>query len=290
MKSRLRAPLVVCLTFLLLNSGTRCWAQELEIPQAQIGWEVLIGAELRLVKLPSETAPALPSWVPHGHGSGNPDSMPSSDDSESALAERMKLTLEQAIQIVNGYLPQDLEGDFKLWIFQDIPYAAKTLNPQLILSADLLKSRNWERLPFVLAHEIHHLALMRTGFLKAHRSARANILAGLLTEGIATWLSYASGLFPELDQILQEPQQLKASFHQIRRALDSAEDVAPGRLDELYGQNKWGYYVGCWMIQQIEERFGREAWLALLSKSPEEANEELVQLYLGTNPPAEYRF
>ena len=90
--------------------------------------------------------------------------MPSSSDSESALAERMKLSLEQAIHIVNGYLPQDLEGDFKLWIFQDIPYAAKTLSPQLILSADVLNSKNWERLPFVLAHEIHHLALMRTGF------------------------------------------------------------------------------------------------------------------------------
>ncbi len=216
--------------------------------------------------------------------------MPSSSDSEPALAERMQHTLEQAIQIVNRYLPQDLEGYFQLWIFKDIPYAAKTLNPQLILSADVLRPGNWERLPFVLAHEIHHLALMRTGFLKAHPSARASILAGLLTEGIATWLSYASGLFPELDQILQEPQQLEASFDQIRGALDSAKNDAPSRLDDLYGQNKWGYFVGCWMIQQIEERFGREAWLALLSKSPEEASEELVQLYLGTNPPAEYRF
>ncbi len=290
MKPSLQLASVAILTLVLLNSWTRCWAQELETPQAQIGWKVLIGKELRLVKLPPETAPALPSWVAHGQRSGSPGSMLSSSDSESALAERIKLTLEQAIQIVNDYLPQDLEGDFKLWIFQDIPYAAKTLNPQLILSADVLNSRNWDRLPFVLAHEIHHLALMRTGFLTAHPSARASILAGLLTEGIATWLSYASGLFPELDQILQEPQQLRASFHQIRQALDRAEDHAPARLDDLYGQNKWGYYVGCWMIQQIEERFGREAWLALLSKSPEEANEELVQLYLGTNPPAEYRF
>lgn len=290
MKSSLPIASVGFLTLVLLSSWTRCWAQELETPQAQIGWKVLIGEEIRLVKLPAETAPALPPWAPHGQRSGSLDSMPSTSDSESALEERMKVTLEQAIQIVNRYLVQDLEGDFKLWIFQDIPYAAKTLNPQLILSADVLKSRNWERLPFVLAHEIHHLALMRTGFLKAHPSARASILAGLLTEGIATWLSYASGLFPELDQILQEPQQLKASFQQIRQALDRVEDDAPARLDDLYGQNKWGYYVGCWMIQQIEERFGREAWLALLSKPPEEANEELVQLYLGTNPPAEYRF
>lgn len=290
MKPLFRIASVGSLTLLLLNSWTICWAQELETPQAQIGWKVLIGAELVLVKLPPETAPVLPSWVPHGERSGSPDSMPSSSDSESALAERMKLSLEQAIHIVNGYLPQDLEGDFKLWIFQDIPYAAKTLSPQLILSADVLNSKNWERLPFVLAHEIHHLALMRTGFLKAHPSARASILAGLLTEGVATWLSYASGLFPELDQILQEPQQLQAAFHRIQRALDEAADDAPARLDDLYGQNKWGYYVGCRMIQQIEERFGREAWLALLSKSSEEANEELVQLYLDTSPPAEYRF
>ena len=125
--------------------------------------------------------------------------------------------------------------------------------------------------------------------MKSHPSTQTRILAGLLTEGIATWLSFSSGLFPELDQIIQEPQQLKTSFGQIRSALNRSAD-AQAPEEDLYQQNKWGYYVGCWMIQQIEERFGREAWLALLNKSAEEAAQELVTLYLRTNPPAEYRF
>ncbi len=248
-----------------------------------------MGEELRLIELPSKAAPLLPAWPAHGHRNSNDLSILFSSDSEGALTERMKPILERAIHIVNAYLPQDVEGNFQLWIFKNIPYAAKTLNPQLILSAEVLSPENGERLPFVIAHEIHHLALMRAGFLKSHPSVQIRILAGLLTEGIATWLSFSSGLFPELDQIIQEPQQLKTSFGQIRRALSrSADAQTPG--DDLYQQNKWGYYVGCWMIQQIEERFGRDAWLVLLNKSPEEAAQELVTLYLRTNPPAEYRF
>ncbi len=206
------------------------------------------------------------------------------------VTERMKQSLEGAIQIANDYLPQDVQGNFQLWIFENIPYAAKTVNPQLILSAEVLSPENGERLPFVIAHEIHHLALMRIGFSKSHASVQTRILAGLLTEGIATWLSLSSGLFPELDQIIQEPQQLRASFGQVRHALNRSAGDVQAHTDDLYRQNKWGYYVGCWMIQQIEERFGREAWLGLLNKSPEEAAQELVTLYLRTNPPSEYRF
>jgi hypothetical protein len=201
----------------------------------------------------------------------------------------MKPILERAIDIVNGYLPAEVEGNFQLWIFNNVPYAAKTLNPQLILSAQLLSSKNEERLPFVIAHEMHHLALMRAGFLESHASVQTRILTGLLTEGIATWLSFRSGLFPELGQIIQQPQQLRASFGQIQSALSRSADVQDHE-DDLFQQNKWGYYVGCWMIQQIEESFGRKAWLALLNKSPEEAAQEMVTLYLRTNPPADYRF
>jgi hypothetical protein len=276
------------LTLVLFSSGTRCLAQELQRPQALMGWEILMGEELRLIELPSKAAPMLPSWPVHGQRNSHDLSTLFSSD-EGTLTEQMKPILERAIHIVKGYLPQDLEGDFQLWIFKNIPYAAKTLNPQLILSAEVLSSENRERLPFVIAHEIHHLALMRTGLLKSHPSAQTQILSGLLTEGIATFLSISSGLFPELDQIIQEPQQLRASFGQIRSALShSANAQAPG--DDLFQQNKWGYYVGCWMIQQIEGRFGREAWLVLLNKSPEQAAQELVTLYLSTNPPAEYRF
>ncbi len=277
------------MTLVLLSSGTRCLAQELQKPQALIGWEISMGEELRLVELPSKAAPLLPAWPIHGHRNPKGHSTLFSSDSEDTLTERVKPILERAIHIVKGYLPQDVEGNFQLWIFKNIPYAAKTLNPQLILSAEVLSPENRERLPFVIAHELHHLALMRAGLLKSHSSAHTRILAGLLTEGIATWLSFSSGLFPELDQILQEPQQLKTSFGQIRSALNRSAD-AQAPEDDLYQQNKWGYYVGCWMIQQIEERFGREAWLALLNKSAEEAAQELVTLYLSTNPPAEYRF
>ncbi len=275
---------------MLFTSGSSCRAQELQTPQALMGWEVLMGAKLRLVELPSKAAPTLPAWPTHGHRNPDDHSVPSSSDSEPALKERMKQILEGAIHIVNGYLPQDVEGNFQLWIFKDIPHAAKTLNPQLILSAEVLSPENVERLPFVIAHEMHHLALMRSGFSKSHASVQTRILAGLLTEGMATWLSFSSGLFPELDQIIQEPQQLKTSFSQIRHALNRSAGDVQTHEDDLYQHNKWGYYVGCWMIQQIEERFGREAWLVLLNKSPEEAAQELVTLYLRTNPPSEYRF
>ena len=277
------------LTLVLLSSGTRSLAQELQRPQALVGWEILMGAELRLIELPSKAAPLLPAWPIHGNRNPKGHSTLFSSGSEGTLTEQMKPILERALHIVEGYLPQNLEGNFQLWIFKNVPYAAKTLNPQLILSAQVLGPENRERLPFVIAHEIHHLALMRTGLLKSHPSAQTQILAGLLTEGIATFLSISSGLFPELDQIIQEPQQLKTSFGQIRSALShSADAQAPG--DDLFQQNKWGYYVGCWMIQQIEGRFGREAWLVLLNKTAEEAAQELVTLYLRTNPPAEYRF
>ena len=289
MKPFLHIASVGVLTLVLLSPGSRCLAQELQRPQALVGWEISMGQELRLVELPTKAAPLLPAWPIHGNRNPKGHSTLFSSDSEGALTERMKPMLERAIHIVKGYLPQDLEGTFQLWIFKNIPYAAKTLNPQLILSAEVLSPENRERLPFVIAHEIHHLVLMRAGLLKSHPSAQTRILAGLLTEGIATWLSFSSGLFPELDQIIQEPQQLKTSFGQIRSALNRSADAQTPE-DDLYQQNKWGYYVGCWMIQQIEERFGREAWLVLLNESPEKAAQELVTLYLRTNPPAEYRF
>ncbi len=135
-----------------------------------------MGEELRLVKLPSKAAPLLPVWPAHGHRNSNDLSTLPSSDSEGALTERMKPILERAIQIVKGYLPQDVEGNFQLWIFKDIPYAAKTLNPQLIFSADVLSPEYGDRLPFVIAHELHHLALMRAGFLKSHPYVKTRIV------------------------------------------------------------------------------------------------------------------
>ena len=248
-----------------------------------------MGSELQLVALPREAAPALPRWITHGPEPHTPDSIRSSPP-EPVLRERMKGAVEKAVEVVSDYLPDDFDHDFQLWIFREVPYAAKTLDPHLIISARIIQSEDWKRLPFVMAHEIHHLALMKSGWLHSGLSSRASLLAGLLTEGTATWLSVESRLFPELDQILQDPQQLKASFDRVSQALERANKDSPDSGDDLYQQNKWGYYVGCWMIQQIEKQFGREAWLELLEMSLEEAGQKLIELYLLTDPPPEYRF
>ena len=264
-------------------------AQDYLTPQARLGWKVVMGNELQLVALPGEAAPALPRWRAHGTESEAPDSTGSSP-SRSVLEGRIKGALGRAVEIVNRYLPNPFDHDFQLWIFREVPYAAKTLDPHLIVSDGLIQSDDWERLPFVLAHEIHHLALMKSGWLHPGVSARAGLLAGLLTEGTATWLSVESRLFPEMDQILEDRQQLAASFDRVRQALGKADRGLSDSGDDLYQQNKWGYYAGCWMIQRIEERFGRKAWLQLLLMPLEEASEEMIRLYLLTDPPPEYRF
>ncbi len=262
-------------------------AQDYLNPQARLGWKVVPGDELQLAALPREAAPALPRWRAHDTESRVPDG---SSPSRSVLEERMKGALSRAIEVVNRYLPNDFDRDFELWIFREVPYAAKTLNPQVILSDGLIQSDDWERLPFVLAHEIHHLALMKSGWLHAGVSARNALLAGLLTEGTATWLSVESRLFPEMDQILEDREQLAISFDQVRQALDKTDRDLSNSGQDLYQQSKWGYYAGCRVIQQIEERFGRKAWLQLLSMPLEEASQEMIRLYLLTEPPPEYRF
>ncbi|MEE8349653.1 MAG: DUF5700 domain-containing putative Zn-dependent protease [Acidobacteriota bacterium] len=278
---------VLLLVWATLPTSIR--AQDLQTPQAQLGWKVVVESELQLQALPTEAAPRLPGWKSHGSEPHAPDlTLPSL--SESVLRERMKEDLTQALQVVNNYLPNPFDHDFQLWIFQGVPYAAKTLDPHLILSARLLQSENAERLPFVLAHEIHHLALIKTGLLGSNLSERARLLTGLLTEGIATWLSVESHLFPELEQLLQDPQQLEEAFDRVEQALGRAGSDSGSRGSDLYLQSKWGYYVGCRMIQQVEEHLGRKAWLDLLEIPPKEASQELIRLYLLTDPPPEYRF
>jgi hypothetical protein len=264
-------------------------AQDYRNPQVQLGWEVVLGSQLQLVALPRKAAPSLPRWVAHGPETDSRESLHHSP-SESVLRERMKPVLDRALEIVNDYLPNSFAHDFQLWIFREIPYAAKTVDPHLILSARLLQPDDWGTLPFVLAHEIHHLALMKAGWNHSGVSPRKNLLAGLLTEGTATWLSAGSRLFPELDRILQDPQQLEASFGRVAQALGRIDQDFRGNEDDLYQHNKWGYYVGCWMIQQIEGQFGREAWLKLLEMGLEEATQELIRVYLLTDPPPQYRF
>ena len=264
-------------------------AQDYQIPQAQRGWKVLMGSKFEMVALPTETAPDLPRWVAHGPGSPGQGAIYSSL-SEAFLEERMKEVLKEAVRVVNDYLPNDFDHDFEFWIFGEIPYAAKTLDSHLLLSARLLQSEDRERLPLVLAHEIHHLALIKAGWPGSGLSPRDSLLAGMLMEGTATWLSVESRLFPELDQILHDPQQLKASFDRVGQALEKATSDTPDKGIDLFQQDKWGYYVGCWMIQQIEGKFGREAWLELLQIGLEDATQEMIRLYLLTDPPPEYLF
>ncbi len=264
-------------------------AQDYQFPQARRGWKVLMGSELELVALPTEEAPDLPRWIAHGPGNPGRSGFQSSL-SEALFEERIQEALKGASRVVNDYLPSDFDHDFQFWIFDEIPYAAKTLDPHLILAAHLLHYEDRERLPLVLAHEIHHLALIKAGWSGSGLSPRDSLLAGMLMEGTATWLAVESRLFPELDQILHDPSQLKASFVRVGQALEKAAANTPGRGIDLYQQDKWGYYVGCWMIQQIEEEFGRETWLELLQIGMEDATQEMIRLYLLTGPPPEFRF
>ena len=134
------------------------------------------------------------------------------------------------------------------------------------------------------------VALIKAGWSGSGLSPRDSLLAGMLMEGTATWLSVEARLFPELDQILHDPQQLKASFDRVGLALEKAASDTPDKGMDLFQQDKWGYYVGCWMIQQIEGKFGRETWLELLQMRLEDATQEMIRLYLLTGPPPEYRF
>ncbi len=281
--------LVSLFVFVWVGPPAAIQAQDYQVPQAQRGWKVLMGSELELVELPSEAAPDLPRWVAHGPPSPSRSAIHSSLP-EELLEERMKEALKEAVGVVNDYLPNDFDHDVEVWIFGEVPYAAKTLDSHLILSARLLQSEDRERLPLVLAHEIHHLALIKAGWSGSGLSPRDSLLAGMLMEGTATWLSVESRLFPELDQILHDPQQLKASFDRVGLALEKAASDTPDKGMDLFQQDKWGYYVGCWMIQQIEEEFGRKAWLELLQIGLEDATQEMIRLYLLTGPPPEYRF
>jgi len=256
-------------------------------PVPQAGWEVTAGFELRMIEVPLAAAPHAAPWPIHGPAR-NPGEMPEFPGSTPSKDEWIDL-IAQAVQVANDYLPEEFHGTFNLWIFEDVPYAAKAIWPDLVLSSRIVSPAQWERLPWVLAHEIHHLALMQSGLLAPQSTARANILTGLLSEGIATWMCWTSGLFPELDDVFQNPESLRHSFSELRKALARPSDdrtLAP----DLYHQNKWGYYAGSWIIQEVHRRYGKDSWLKLLSKPTEKAILELVDLYQRTEPAPEYSF
>ena len=288
-KQQIRTTLIVLVSAVLTAAGTTAKAQKYRIPQAQIGWQVVTKSEPQLVNLSNNSAPNLPRWISHGPEDHTWDTT-QLVLSEASFQEQIRKALKHSADIVNRYLPYDFTHDFQLWIFREVPYVAKTLDPHIILATRLIQSGDWEKLPFVLAHEMHHLALMKANWPYPKLSERESVLGGLLTEGTATWMSVESGLFPTLNGIFQDPKQLRTSFDQVRQALSRTNDGSLKSGSELYHQNKWGYYVGCWMIHRIEEEFGRKAWLTLLEMSLEKASVEMVRLYLLTAPPPEYIF
>ena len=240
-----------------------------------------------LTGLPRSQAPQLPAWTPHRPPAGDHTTDAPLAQSEVKLQQELEELLDRALEIVNRYLPTPFHQDFDLWIFEDVPYAAKTLKPQIILSTRILRAHQRPRLPYVLAHEMHHLWLMRAGHWRPQASSRDNTLMALLGEGVATWLCLQSGLFPELEKIFRSPAEMEVSFQRIREVLDRPRK---GEQSDPYHPNKWGYYAGTWIIGSIDEKFGRTAWLELLEKPAGEAAQGLLDLYERTEPREEYRF
>jgi hypothetical protein len=271
-----------------------CWpyavsADELVRPEARAGWEVRIGDRLQLIQLPLEGAPRLPSWPPHGSPAGRAAAPVPWDGGnfEEVLLEALQEGLDQ----LNRHLPAPASGRFTFWIFDRVPYAAKTLDAQtVILSGRIFSDLQYrEQLPCVFAHELHHLELARAGFYRNTQSVEETILLGLMAEGIATWMCISSGRFPEVAERLSNAQALVSSFERVRAAMTAAPD-ARSAADRAFREHKFGYDAGAWMVGRIEQRFGREAWLDLLRGPAADAPRRFLALYLATDPPAEYGF
>ena len=273
----LLVPMVVFFSFALISPAS---AQNAKVPFPYKGWAVTSGGGLKIVEVPLNKAPKLAPWAPHGQA--DTALLPSSLPGEQEIGS----LIDESLRIVGDYLPRPYSGAFRLWIFGDVPYAARTEKTDVVLSSRLLKPQEDQRLPWVLAHELHHLALIHTGLAAAPSSPQNRILTGLLMEGVATWMCWSSGFFPELDQVLSDSPDLRESFSRLNAALAGENPESAGA--DLYEHNKWGYYAGSWMVRKIHERFGKQSWLTLLEQNDEEAGRRLVDLYQRTQPPPEY--
>ena len=128
-------------------------------PEARSGFEIRIGERLEVVPLPIEQAPSVPSWTPHGVMAEHARDA----KTDAALEEVLATVVAQSLDDVNRHLPAPVRGHFAVWIFDRVPYAAKTLDEDTVVLARRVVHEEQYRaqLPCVLAHELHHLAVRR---------------------------------------------------------------------------------------------------------------------------------
>ncbi|MEE8583775.1 MAG: DUF5700 domain-containing putative Zn-dependent protease, partial [Acidobacteriota bacterium] len=196
---------LVCLLFILghqvpfQDPGVRPGVR----PEAVRGWTVNDFPEFRLSAARQGLAPSLPEWRLHGDP-GRRQAHGLFSAKPSALDEMVGPLLERALAEANRYLPRVFSGPFRVWVFEGLPYAAKAVGSNVIVSNAAAVWADPARLEQLLAHEIHHVALFRSGFRPASDRPDDQILLGLLTEGVATWINASSGLFPELAKNLSD--------------------------------------------------------------------------------------
>ena len=224
------------------------WPDDVVIPEAVGGWEIRLEAGVEMNPLVLGGAPRLPSWVPHDIAAGRGAVTESEAD---GLDRVLLLAFRHGVEQVNGYLPRPIRGGFTLWVFDRIPYAAKTLDAEtIVVSGRVIRSpRHRGQLPCLLAHELHHLALARRGFLRTSGAFDEMLLQGLIAEGTATWMCAASGEFPEIVARVTDRQTLVTAFERVREVIRARPDEQA--LDGLFPQHKFGYEVGAWMISRI---------------------------------------
>ncbi|MBI4446858.1 MAG: hypothetical protein HY645_13255 [Acidobacteria bacterium] len=259
-------------------------------PEVLLGWQVTVRSKVTLTRISTEGAPRLPSW--EAHGNRQEISWPVVDQQSGTLLERkLKTLLKEVLHKSNKYLSEEYRGNFKIWVFKNVPYTAKTLEDAIIVSAapvlQPLEHKARKQLSCILAHELHHVAVGPQFFQIDPLRPRQILLTSLLTEGAASRICVGDHSFPEFETVLKNEKALSAAFQDVRNILRQPPDHEG--MAQLYTRSKSGYYVGCWMIMQIENRFGRSAWLSLLDEAPELATIKFFDLYAKTNPPALYQ-
>jgi len=252
-------------------------------PEARSGFEIRIGERLEIVPLPIEQAPRVPSWAPHGVLTEHALDARADPALEGVLAA----VVAQSLDDVSHHLPAPVRGQFAVWIFDRVPYAAKTLDADtVVLARRVVHDEQYRtQLPCVLAHELHHLALIRAGFDQLAHTPEEMVLAGLMLEGIPTWMCVSTGRFPEMAARMDE-RSLATAFAELRGVLDTRANGSLG-VAGVFREHKPGYEVGAWMVARIEQTFGRERWLNLLREPLVDVPRRFLEAYLATAPPPE---
>lgn len=283
-----RSVLLLCAMLIIASFGSAAaGVRQLIRPEARHGFEVRAGEGLEMAPLLIERAPRLPSWAPHGTLAK--DAAPDTKG-DGAFEEVLMSALAQSVAEVNRHLPTPVRGRFSIWVFDRVPYAAKALDDETVVLARRMvgEERYRAQLPCVIAHELHHLTLMRAGFNQLARTREETVLAGLMLEGIPTWMCVASGRFPEMAARLADERALATAFDEVRDLLH-APTGAGSTGGGVFREHKAGYEVGAWMVSRIEQTFGRERWLELLREPVVDPFRRFLKTYLATAPPPEFQ-